>query len=84
MRQFISRLLLFFLVNLSIIVSFELLLPDNFFTFRPVEALKFTNEWIPHIGPFFPNRELSMYSKGDLCPHSKDAVIRKEYWTIDP
>jgi hypothetical protein len=82
-NRFIYKVFLFFVIPIVFIGLIELFLPINFFTFRNYEALKFSNERIPHIGPFYPNKFLKMNSVGDLCSHSKFAVIKKEIWKTD-
>lgn len=43
------------------------LLPSNFFTFRPWEALTVKNNALFH-GPFYPHQQISMWAAADLAP----------------
>lgn len=83
MKRFLKRLLTFFMIPILAIILFEMFVPETFFTFRVYEGLIFTNDWIPHRGPFYPNRTIYKHTKGDLCPHSTDAEMKKEFWKTD-
>ena len=80
---FIRKVFLFLIFPVCILVVIEFLLPLNFFTFRVYEAIKFNNESIPHIGPFYPNKTLFMKSVGDLCSHTSSEVVKDELWKTD-
>jgi hypothetical protein len=81
--RFIRNTFLFIILPFFVLVFIEFNLPLNFFTFRIYEAIKFNNESIPHIGPFYPNQSLSMKTVGDLCSHTHFEVKKNEYWKID-
>lgn len=82
-KRFVFKTVMFFVFPIIIVGIVEVILPINLFTFRNYEALKFSNEKIPHIGPFYPNEYLEMNSVGDLCSHSKFSVEKKEVWKTD-
>lgn len=67
MRYFFVRLLLVAAPLLAWQVIELLVLPSNFFTFRPWEATRVQNYGL-FPGPFYPNQDIAMWSVGDLNP----------------
>lgn len=82
MKQFIKKLLYFILLPVLTLSVLEIFLPENFFGYRPWEALQFSTI-VPHDPPFYPGRSVIMNSVGDLCHHTDHSILRKEDWTID-
>lgn len=81
MKKFIRRLILF-LLPFVIWTIIEAVLPFTTFTHRHYEAIEFKTE-VPHQTKNYPNITSSMDAVGDLCHHSKNAVIKKENWKTD-
>lgn len=67
MAYFLSRLLLVVLPMIAWQVVELCILPSNFFTFRPWEAVKVQNNALFR-GPFYPNQNIDMQAAGDLDP----------------
>ena len=83
MKKFLTRLLLFTLLpSLPLMVAEGFLLPLNFFTYRPFEALLFTTP-VPHREAFYPNRTISMTEQGDLGYRTRAAVNKYTDWHTD-
>lgn len=80
MKKFIIRTFIFVLPLFVFLI--EGFLPINTFTYRPWEALNYSNKKGVAF-PFYPNQNLSMYSTGDLCNRTKYAVVKKENWITD-
>jgi hypothetical protein len=81
MRKFITKILFFTLAPLIVIFISYIVIPVKLLTYRPWEALTFSN--IPANSPFYPNTSLDMNSVGDLCHHSNNSIQKHEYWKID-
>ncbi len=82
MKKFILQTSLFVLIGISMITLSNVFLPITLFVYRPWEALSFTNMIFSN-APFYPNATLSMKAVGDLCHHSKNAIVKNESWKID-
>ncbi|QQR98770.1 MAG: hypothetical protein IPK18_04420 [Sphingobacteriales bacterium] len=81
MKNFIIKILLFTLIPLIILLASNILIPIKTWVYRPWEALIFSE--VPSDSPFYPNSTLNMNSVGDLCHHSKNSIVKKEYWKTD-
>ncbi len=81
MKKYINKILFFALISLMILLFCYIIIPTKSLTYRPWEALTFSN--ISANSPFYPNEKINMNSVGDLCHHSKNAVVKKEYWKTD-
>ncbi len=80
MKKFIIKTIIFALPLTFFI--FEVFLPLNIFTYRPWEALRFKSKRdIAY--PYYPNRNMMMYSKGDLCFRTDNEIIKQENWKTD-
>ena len=83
MKKFVKTILFSLLIPLVLIIVLELFMSPTFFTFRVYEAIIFKSK-VPHIGYFYPNMKIHMEnSVGDLCHHTKYAVLKNEYWITD-
>jgi hypothetical protein len=67
MTYFYARLLVLMAPILAWQAVELLVLPPNFFTFRPWEAVLVRN-WALFRGPFYPNQDIEMWSAGDMNP----------------
>ncbi len=81
MRKFIYQVLIFTLNPLIIIFIGYTFIPVKSLTYRPWEALVYSN--LPTNSPFYPNSYLNMNSVGDLCHHSKNSIMKMECWKTD-
>ena len=82
MKKFIIKLGLFISIPIISWGIIEALLPVTFFTFRHFEAVSFKTS-VPHRNTMYPNLISSMNAVGDMCHHSKNAVLKKEFWQTD-
>lgn len=80
MKRFIINVFLFVLPFSILII--ELILPINYFTYRPWEALLYSSK-TGIAFPFYPNQHLKMNAVGDLAHHTKYSVLKKEDWITD-
>tara|TARA_B110000967_G_scaffold205027_1_gene248677 strand:+ start:1560 stop:2591 length:1032 start_codon:yes stop_codon:yes gene_type:complete len=78
MQKFIKKTIAF-ISPLIIIGLFEMLMPIDYFTHRPWEALLYRSGDFP----FYPNQVLKMKSVGGLGFHTPFAVEKNEYWKTD-
>ncbi len=84
MRNFLCKLLAFFIPILMISIFEAFILPPNLFTFRSWEALSFTI--VPSLiaqSSFYPNFTLTMKEEGDLADHTKKSFAKKTIWITD-
>ena len=58
------------------------ILPINYFTLRPWEALVVQNIKVMD-GPFYPNKEIKQIVAGEIAPHSPYAVFKPVHWLTD-
>jgi hypothetical protein len=79
MFRFLKNIVLFIL-PVIVLGSIEVILPLNFFNYRPYESLLFlsSTDFV-----FYPGKKLDMLSVGDLCHHSGNAVVKNECWKTD-
>jgi len=78
MKKYLIRVIIFF-CPIVFLLSFELFLPLNFFTYRPWEALIYEKNGMK----FVPNQKLPMISVGDLCAYTNYAIKKNELWITD-
>lgn len=82
MKVFLKKALLFIVIPIISLGVIEAMLPITFFAFRHFEAVRFETN-VPHKTSMYPNISSSMLAVGDLCHHTKYAVIKKEIWKTD-
>ena len=82
MKKFLTKIFYFLGVPSLCWIAAETLLPPTFFTFRHYEALRFDSS-APHIAATYPNVNSTMDAVGDLCHHTKHAIVKKEHWITD-
>jgi hypothetical protein len=83
MRKFLTKIVFFTFIPLVLMYISYIVIPVKLLTYRPWEALRFSNMYIPTNSPFYPNAYLNMNSVGDLCHHSKNSITKKECWKTD-
>jgi hypothetical protein len=82
MALFLRKIFLILIVPVIFLMGLEIVLPVTLFTHRHFEAISFST-LVPHNSGSFPNIRSKMNAVGDLCHHSKFAVIKKEVWNTD-
>lgn len=81
MKKFLVSLLVF-LIPIILLMVTEVVLPPNFFAFRPWEALKYSTTVATYC-QFYPSETVEMDAVGDLRHHTPKAVVRRELWITD-
>jgi hypothetical protein len=81
MNTFLKRGFIFLMIAIFTLAFCYIVIPKNVFFYRPWEALAFSKK--TDFSPFYPNSNLQMYSVGDLCHHTKNAIIKNEDWITD-
>ena len=83
MKKFLFKTFLFFLPFYLVLALELFVLPIDYFTFRPWEALVVRKiDWILK-GPFYPNMKIHKIEEGDIAPHAAFAVKREVQWQTD-
>lgn len=82
MKKLAYKIVAFFMYPFFIILFVELLSPVSTFTFRGYESIIFSSK-VPHLGHFYPNCNFNIKAEGDLCHHTKFAVMKNEKWVTD-
>jgi alginate O-acetyltransferase complex protein AlgJ len=82
MSRFLKKVFVFILIPFILWIIVEESLPITFFTSRHYEAVFFRSS-VPHKYQMYPNVSSKMNAVGDLCHHTKLAIIKKEDWKTD-
>ncbi|MCC9136458.1 hypothetical protein ACFSKU_06365 [Pontibacter silvestris] len=82
-KKLVKRVVPFLLLPLLILFVVEVLvLPVDYFAFRPWEALRQSSMKILP-GGFYPEVKLQRLEQGDLAPYTPYAINRETYWETD-
>lgn len=82
MRKFVIKFLLFIAVPMILYSIMEMVVSPTLFSFRHWEGLNFYSK-IPTRYGMYPNIASSINAAGDLCHHTKNAIIKEEFWKTD-
>lgn len=84
MKKFIHRVVVFFLIIFSVLFISEIIVSDQFGTFRSWEHLGTFNTPYLFSGPFYPNQRIIRDEYGDLLHHTKDQIKKENIeWRTD-